>query len=71
VVRRVQAARSPVHEERLIGLERLMAMQPTDRVIGQVLAQVITPSGVLGGSTLVVLRTRFGSYWDASPARKP
>ena len=68
---RVQAAGRPVHEERLVGLERLMAAQPGDRVVGEVLAEVIALLRRLGGRTLVVLRTRFGSYCDASPARNP
>ena len=36
VVRAVQAAAGPVHEERPIGLQRLVIAQPVDRVVGQV-----------------------------------
>ena len=46
VVRAVQTAAGPVHEERLIGLQRLMGAQPVDRVVGQILRQVIA---LLGG----------------------
>ena len=41
VVWSVQTPAGPVHEERLVGLERLMAMEPADGVVGQVLAEVV------------------------------
>ena len=41
MVRGVHAAAGPVHEERLVRLERLMTVQPADGVVGEVLTQVI------------------------------
>ncbi len=41
VVRAVQAAAGPVHEERLVRLERLVPVQPADGVVGEVLAEVV------------------------------
>ena len=35
------AAARPVHEERLVRLERLVLAQPVDRVVGEVFAQVV------------------------------
>ncbi len=37
----VQTAAGPVHEERLVGLERLVPVQPPDRVVREVLAEVV------------------------------
>ena len=47
VVRAVQATAGPIHEERPIGLQRLVVAQPVDRVVGQVLRQVIALLGRL------------------------
>src|SRR6185437_16696329 len=41
VVGGVEAAAGPVHEERLVGLERLVPAEPTDGVVGEVLAEVV------------------------------
>ena len=41
VMRAVQAAAGPIHEERPIGLQRLVVAQPVDRVVGQVLREVV------------------------------
>ena len=41
LVGRVRGARREVHEERLVGDERLLLTGPGDRLIGQVLGQVI------------------------------
>ena len=38
-------AAGPIHEERLVGLERLLIAQPLDGVVGQVLAEVILLAG--------------------------
>ena len=72
VVRAVDRAARPVHEERLVGLERPVPAQPADRVVRQVFAEVIAlRARFLAAGRYVVLRTRFGSYCEASPARKP
>ena len=41
VVWAMAGAGRPIHEERLVGLERLLIAQPGDGVVGEVLAQVI------------------------------
>ena len=41
VVRAVRGAGRPVHEERLVGRERAVLAHPGDRLVGQVLAQVV------------------------------
>ena len=41
VVRAVDRAARPVHEERLVRLESLVLMQPADRVVRQVFAEVV------------------------------
>ena len=41
VVRRVRGAGSEVHEERLVGHQRLLLAHPRDRLIGEVLGQVV------------------------------
>ena len=47
VVWAMQAAAGPIHEERPIGLERLVVAQPVDRILGQVLREVIALLGRL------------------------
>ena len=43
----VNGAAGPVHEERLVGGQRLVLVQPPDSVIGQILVQVVTLAGGL------------------------
>ena len=46
--------------------------EPLDRVLGDVFGEMIAFLRWSScGFTMVVLRTMFGSYCDASPARKP
>ena len=48
MVRTVQAAAGPVHEERLVGLERLVPVQPADGVVGEILTEVVALFGPPG-----------------------
>ncbi len=41
LVRRVGGARREVHEERLVGQQRLLLACPADRLVGQILGQVV------------------------------
>ena len=41
VVRSVHSATGPVHEERLVGCIRFVLAQPGDRVVGEILGQVV------------------------------
>ncbi len=41
VVRGMRGARSPVDKERLIGVDRLLRLDPIDRLVGHVLGEVI------------------------------
>ena len=41
VMRRVRGARREVHEERLVGQQRLLLARPVDRLVGQILGQVV------------------------------
>src|SRR5690606_11396471 len=45
----VQASAGPVHEERPGRIERLVAAQPADRVVGEVLTEVVALFGSLRG----------------------
>ncbi len=47
VVRTVNRTGRPIHEERLIGLERFMLPQPINRIVRQVFAQMVTFLGRL------------------------
>ena len=47
VVRSVRRARSEVHEERLVGHERLLLARPLDRLVGHVLGEVVALLGRL------------------------
>ena len=47
VVRRVRRARREVHEERLVGHERLLLAHPRDRLVGHVLGEVVALLGRL------------------------
>ena len=46
MVRRVGRARSEVHEKRLVGHQRLLLIHPGDRLVGEILGQVVA---LLGG----------------------
>ena len=48
VVRRVRRARREVHEERLVGHQRLLLARPGDRLVGQVFGEVIALGRRLG-----------------------
>ncbi len=47
VVRRVRRARREVHEERLVGHQRLLLAHPLDRLVGHVLGEVVALLGRL------------------------
>ena len=49
VVRRMRGARRVVHEERLVGRERLLLPQPVDRSVTEILVQRVTFFGRLRG----------------------
>ena len=69
VVRPVDGAGSPVHEERLVRRKGLMLLQPGERLCGHVLGKMVL--GSCGGSTGLMFSYSRGSYWEVSPARKP
>ncbi len=54
VVWRMGGARREVHEERLVGHQRLLLAHPGDRLVGQVFGEVVALLGVFGGSIGVV-----------------
>ena len=71
VVRAVDAARRPVHQERLVGrrralLLRIQAMPLVRHVLGQVVFLAVRRS-----RSRLCSRTSAGSHCDVSPARKP
>ena len=71
VMRGVRGARREVHEERLVRHQRLLLPHPADRVVGQVLGEVVALLGRRRGSTGVVPLYRAGSHWLFSPPMKP
>ena len=82
-MRRVRRARREVHEERLVGHQGLLLTHPADRVVRQILRQVITLLGrrrrldrgrtaVQGGIPLVVLTTDEAiEVLEAAATRRP
>ena len=63
MVRAVDCAAGPVHKERFVRLKRTVPVEPSDGVISQVLAQVVTLFRASSAAAqLVVFRTRCGSY---------
>ncbi len=71
VVRSVCGAGGEVQEERLVGCEDLLLPHPRDRLVGQVLGEVVAlfrgaprlhPAGAL---------VQVGYHWSVSPPRKP
>ena len=71
VMRSMRRARREIHKERLLRHQSLLLTHPRDRPISQILRQVITSSGVPGGSTGVVPSYSAGSHWLFSPPMKP
>ena len=71
MVRGVGGAGAKVQEERLVRGDLLGIGDESDRLVGQVLGQVIALLRVLGGSTWWLSATRSGYHWLVSPPRKP
>ena len=60
-----------VHEERLVGHQRLLRPHPVDGVVGQVLGEVVALLWGLGRLTGVVPSYSAGYHWLSSPPMKP
>ena len=72
VVRGVRAPGRVVHEPRLLGILRADRMQPRDRLVGQVIREVVRLAvGARGTPTMVLSLVIIGSYWPAAPLRNP
>ena len=71
LVRRVGGAEREVEEERTVGPDRLRVVHELDRVIDEVLAEVVAVGDRLRWVTWWLSYTSSGWNWSVSPSRNP